>query len=442
MRILHAMVVCALLVAAAPAYAGGPLFIGSARLGHDGQPLTWNPAAMPIPYRVDSGPLSVTPNGTVAINNSTGVTRVSSMFSVWSAPTANITFANGGSLLRSGAFSGGDAATVSDFDALTASCDNVEQNPIIFDADGSLFAALVGDPSVIGFAGACQVQGGYISSAMAVLNGIFQDGVDTGTNYELTLAEFDQAFSHEFGHFIGLDHSQINVSVLASQTCASDVNAGLPLMFPVLICPARISSGLPALAPDDKAWVSRLYPGASFATQYGKITGRIYYSDGKTQMQGINVIAMKANDQTREAYSAVSGQAFTTVPGQTVTPIPSSSDFGSHDRTLIGYYEIPVLPGAYVVKAESISPYFVYGSSVGPFAVPMVLQGPSEFWNVAESATDNPFASDTVNVNAGQTVQGIDIIINATPATFDDAESPTAEDIPPEALFGEEGRLA
>ena len=46
-----------------PASAGGSLLVGGPHFGHDGQPFTWNPASMPIQYRVDPGPMAVNPGG-------------------------------------------------------------------------------------------------------------------------------------------------------------------------------------------------------------------------------------------------------------------------------------------------------------------------------------------------------------------------------------------
>jgi hypothetical protein len=98
---------------------------------------------------------------------------------------------------------------------------------------------LVGDPGIIGFAGPCALDPttGHIRSGMGMFNGQMRDGITDyygyPPNYELTAAEFDEAFAHEFGHFIGLDHSQINPEVL-QQTyprCLVNDLAGLPIMF-------------------------------------------------------------------------------------------------------------------------------------------------------------------------------------------------------------------
>ncbi|MBI3483891.1 MAG: hypothetical protein HY012_01890 [Acidobacteria bacterium] len=420
LRAALAATLTAALAAPAPVFAGGPLYVGGPNFGAEGQILTWD-VSTPIPYRIDGGPLSQSPNGTVIIANSTGIARVQGMFQNWeNVPTANVRFANAGAIQNvPPGFTDGDVDTVAEFNAVAGDCDAGNQNPILFDANGALFSALIGDPSVIGLASVCKLDAatGRIVSAMAVLNGIFQDGVDVGNNYELTTAEFDEAFTHEFGHFAGLDHSQINVSVFNGNpgACSADNLAGLPLMFPVLFCQARATAGLPILSPDDLAWISRLYPETSsgpgqtpFNSSYGTIRGTIYFSDGVSQAQGVNVIARRVSDgnalngdeSKRIAFSAVSGYRFTGRPGQSVTTNSPPSNFGSRDPQLIGVYEIPVTPGTYTVQVESIHSGFAFGSSVGPV---------------------DP--SSTITVAVGQTVSNIDIILNGTASRFDAFES-------------------
>ncbi len=423
--------------------AGGPLFVGGPSFGTEGQVITWD-VSSPIPYRIDGGPLSRNPSGIDVLSNATGVTRVQGMFLNWeNVPTSNVRFLNAGAILNVAPnFTDGDVSNVPEFAYVSDDCDAGNQNPIIFDADGSIFNALIGDPGVIGFASVCKLDSstGRIVSAMAVLNGIFQDGVDAGNNYELSVAHFDEAFTHEFGHFVGLDHSQINVSILNGQplACSADNLAGLPLMFPVLFCQARLTAGLPILSPDDLAWISRLYPETGsapgqvpFNSAYGTISGTIFFSDGITQAQGVNVIARRVSDgnagngdETRRiAFSVVSGYRFTGQPGQNVTTTSPPSDFGSRNPQLIGTYEIPVTPGTYTVQVESVDPGFDFGSGVGPLSVPIPNPGLDEFWNTGESATDTPSLTSTITVTAGQTVSNIDIILNGTAARFDAFES-------------------
>ena len=423
------------------ARAGGPLLVGGPGFGVEGQPFIWDPAAMPVQYRTDAGPLSRKPDGTVVIDNPTGIVRAQAMFQVWQdVPTAFISFNNAGPILSAGAFTDGDVSTVEEFDAVEGSCADGTQSPIIFDADGTLFDQLTGDPGVIGFAGACNLNlsTGHIVAALAALNGRFQDDIDTPSSYppnlEMTAAEFDEAMAHEFGHLAGLDHSQINVEVLQRPMgqCSTNDLAGLPLMFPFAHCQARSTASLPMLAPDDIAWISRLYPETvnappaqvPFTTRYGTISGTILFSDGVTHAQGVNVIARDAANPRRVAVSVVSGYLFTGNPGQSLTGTnDGGSPFGSRNPLLVGTYDIPVPPGTYSVEVESISQYFEGGSSAGPLSPPIPSPGPKEFWNVNESATDSTSDKNTVTVTAAGVQSEINIILNGTPARFDSFES-------------------
>ena len=125
------------------------------------------------------------------------------------------------------------------------------------------------------------------------------------------------------------------------------------------------------------------------------------------------------------AVSVVSGYRFTGNPGQSITgDNTGGSAHGSRDATLIGYYEIPVPPGTYTVEVESIDTSFQGGSGLGPLDSPIPQPGQHEYWHSDESAFDDPTASDPVTVNAGQTVDQINIILNGTQPRFDEFEDP------------------
>lgn len=412
------VLLAAILGLATCAFAGGPLMVGSSTLGVDAVPITWANGA--VSYRVDGGNFSTT------ASNATGIARVQSMFSTWtSVPTASITATNLGPILPTGAFADGDVSTVAEYNAVSSSCDAGTQSPIIFDANGSIFQTLVGDPSIIGFAGPCDVDGnGHIVTAIAMMNGSFQDGISTSTNYEITSAQFDEALTHEIGHFLGLDHSQVNVRVMDSISfCGTPGRAAIPIMFPFLICDARISYGLPKLAPDDIAWISRLYPSSSFNANYGVITGRIFFTDGIEGFQGANVLVRSTTDPDRVAFANISGFLFTGNPGQSVTgDNTGGSNFGSRNPSWEGYFEVPVPAGTYTLQIEPVNSQFSFGSSVGPPVEPYPIIGSLEYWDVNESAYDDPAASTPITVTAGTTVSGKNIIINGTPPRFDNYE--------------------
>lgn len=430
--------------------AGGPLSVTGSAAQNPGQAFVWN-VSTPIRFTVDGGPLSVTPTGATVINNSQGVARVQALFQNWqSVPTTTISYSYAGKITAPGLSSSGDVKTIQDFNAVLGTCNSGSQNPVIFDADGSLLRALGLDPLVIGFSGTCKLdpQAGYIISAFVFLNGEFQDGVTnpTNNNYELTADQFDEAITHEMGHFSGLGHSQINLDLYQSGfvgNCPLDELAGLPLMFPVEFCQSRKSAGLPILAPDDVAWISKLYPNSTYASSFGTISGFIFFSDGITHVQGLNVIARRVDDPStpenesqRIASSVVSGFQFTGNPGQSITgDNTGGSSLGSRNPALIGYYEIPVTPGTYTVQTENIDAAFTGGSSVGPLDPPALTYGAFEYWHLNESAFDDPSVKGSVIVQAGQKLSNINIILNQTPPRFDLFEDGEAQLKQPPFLF-------
>jgi hypothetical protein len=449
-----ALLCTALLLPAQALLAGGPLQVGGTGAGVPGVPLLWD-NTKPIAYRVDGGPLSQQPNGgPVAIDNAAGVARVNGMFANWAAvPTANLAFSNAGGLLAipsSGFPAGGDVQTAQQFLNVVGdpsvqatpdpnSCNGGGQSPIIFDANGSIFDALGLPPEVIGFAFQCDYNPstGKVISAGAILNGRFQDGINNPSagNLELTKDEFNQAFTHEFGHFLGLGHSQINVDLFlkaingTAYTCTTDDTAGMPLMFPVLgICPAKVTAGVPIIAVDDAAWISKLYPVGSpppsgktgYSSAYGSVSGTVFFSDGITPAQGVNIIARSTSSPRRNAASVVSGDLFTGNPGQTTTCINPSNPtvatcsnlgdpFGSRDTRLIGQFDIPLPPGTYTISVESVYSGFTGGSSLTPLDPPIPIAGTFS-------------ATASVSVKAA-TATNFNITLLGTPPRFDAFES-------------------
>ncbi len=391
----------ALALAAASAGAGGPLF-----LDEDGDAFLWS-TAQPIAYRTDGGNLSSQVTGAAA------QVRVDGMFDVWeNVPSSSIRYQRAGPILAVAGFSDGDVSTAAEYDAVEGSCGNGSQSPIVYDVDGSLFEDLGQDSSVIGFAGPCAVNGaGQIVSGIAVMNGIFQDGVSTSENFELTAPEFDAAFIHEFGHFSGLDHSQVNVSC-AFSNCGADNLQGLPTMFPFLM-----SEQQRTLSTDDIAWISWLYPQAGaggFTATHGRISGVVYFSDGESHAQLVNVVARRVdtggNEDRLFAASSVSGYRFGFIHGNSITGAQSNGA-GSQNPAHIGLFEIPVPAGSYTLEVEGIYEEFVEGSSVGPgfFIIPLPGEAPPPSAPIAVSANEHE--------------DGHDVILIGTDPRFDDFET-------------------
>jgi hypothetical protein len=396
-----------LLLSSSASLAGGPLLMRS-----NGAPYVWN-SAIPIIYRTDNGPLSA------SVDEATARGRVLAMFNVWQdVTTANISYArattaagNGvGFIGNTGAFAGGDVDTVAEYDAVEADCGVGNQSPVIYDANATIFFDLgLDETTVIGFAGPCSINATQFVAGQVVMNGLFQDGMPAPVA-DLSAAEFDAALIHEIGHFSGLDHSQVNVN--CNTGCGADDLAGLPTMFPFLI---HVSQG--ALAPDDIAWISRLYPqtgaGTTFAGTHGTITGSVFFSDGQSHAKSVNVVARRVdaggNEDRRIAVSVISGFKFTSDLGNPILNT-LASPFGTILPGDIGLYEIPVPAGSYTIEVESIDPEFVDGSSIGDF--PIAMPGTA------------PPPTAAIAVGAGVTVTGINVTLIGTDPRFDQFEGP------------------
>jgi hypothetical protein len=163
-----------------------------------------------------------------------------------------------------------------------------------------------------------------------------------------------------------------------------------------------------------------LYPAASFASGFGRITGQVLRSDGITPFQGAFVTARRVGDPRVTSVGMVSGARY----------VPSAPG-GPPAASLRGFFELPGLPaGSYTVEVESVDPAFTGGSSVGPLDPPAVLPGPAEFWSGASEAganpPDDPSVATSVAVTAGATQTGINVVLNAIPAaTNDTCAAPT-----------------
>ena len=424
-RLVLVVLVLAVLAGIA-ARAGGPLVVGGPGMA-EGVPFIWT--INPLTYWTDLGNLGWMDN--TAANN-----LVQEAFQAWQdVPTATISFSSSGPL-------GADVTALNIMPVMDAleNCSTLPGDPgggiakprtIIYDTDGSILEGLGEDPnSVLGFATAlCLTTDGVnnnFNRGFALINGQFVTGPTSTTLVKAVMI-------HEFGHMIGLDHSQINLNCLTSY-CApgSDDLEGVPTMFPVLIDDVAMST----LATDDIAAISALYPESTFPTSTGRITGHVLFSDGQTPAQGFNVIARKTDDALVTAVSSVSGFLYTVDVGSPLIPSWYGSAFGSRDPALIGYYDLPGLPpGDYTVEVEAINNSgdhpFVDGSSVGPignygfqFPLPSLLPTPPpctpEYLLSGATASCSSATATTVSVAPGSPVStGTDVILIGTPPRYD-----------------------
>lgn len=358
----------------------GPLLVNK-----NGEVVVWD-TDQPVLFTPDQGRLGL-------FSNVEAIKTTSELFGIWeNIPTSSITFEQDGQLNDDI-----DGRNILSFLNSTGS----DMSPIIFDDDGSIIDALNGvgaNEVVIGSAGinSISVINGVmknIVSGLAIMNGRFFDGLSKPD--DLLLEDFRGTFAHEFGHFIGLGHTQINMGQL---TLHNPDN--VPLMFPVSI------NGIgETVQIDDVASVSSLYPASSFNRSSAVITGRVFLEDGVTQFQGANVIARNVSNPDVIAISSVSGFLH-------IDPADPDSR-GSNDSSLIGFYEIRGLEaGDYIVVVEQIDPSFSGGSRVGPLDNPVPLPFIPESYNDGESNSDIDECASVISVSPGEIVQDIDFIIN------------------------------
>jgi hypothetical protein len=375
----------------------GPLVVNGA-----GSPLVWN--ANPVPFNPDRGTLG-------SLNNSSAVAAVRANFNVWGAvPTTTLGFAHAGLLPVD--------VTAANWPSYLGRCDR--RSEIVFDTDGTIVDDLFGvgaSNDILGFAGpGCgSLVPPVITEGTALLNGKWIDGISSGTNPEISLEEFNGVFVHEFGHYVNLDHSQINLAEAFDGDPGN--NDAVATMFPFAVKGA----GAATLHLDDQVSISTLYPTPAFATGFGRLAGTVLRADGVTPFQGAYVIARRIGNPRLEAVGVASGaRYFPAAPGG---PPPAS---------LLGFYEIPGLPpGEYTLEIEEISPLFNGSSSVGPLDPPARLPGVPEFYNGSNEAATNPpdDPSEWVPVAslAGVDQEGLDFIINGLPVPpHDDCSTPRA----------------
>ncbi len=396
-RWVSGVVLAALMLTGASAHAAGPLLVTNG-----GTPYRW---LGEVTYNPDQGALGLRTNAQATAD-------VASNFAVWQAvPTATVTFRNAGALPVNVDATCPSATCWQNF---LGNCSD-GQSPIIYDADGSITDDVYGEGannSILGFAGPeCAFSSNAsITQGSAVLNGRWIDGINTASNREMSLASFNAVFIHEFGHYVNLDHSQVNLAEALDGTSAND--DAIATMFPFL----RSGTQQATLNLDDEVSVSMLYPEPSFASSTGKLAGTIKRSDG-TSFQGAHVIARRVGNPRLAAVGVVSGARY----------------HAGGSAALQGLYEIPGLPpGDYTVEIEQIYPSFTGGSSVGPVDPPATLPGPPELWNGAnESGTsaDDPAQSTVIAVGAATSIASIDVVINGAGSA--PTATRTATPVPP-----------
>ncbi len=257
-------------------------------------------------------------------------------------------------------------------------------NPLIIDEDGEIMGDFFGAGNkftTLGFASIISFDTvtGHAVRGEAVFNASCLEGFEVAgcpASISFSDDDFTSFIVHEVGHFLGLDHSQVN---LTESTDADDTNDRfITTMFPTFI----LDNGADFKTPekDDRVGLAQLYPASDFESSTWVLQGTALDTD-KDQVQCVNLVARNVSDPRVDAVSALSG------------------DFAPA-RTQDGHFEIPGLtPGAtYQLDFERIGTGFLGASGYTPCRGSSGEASPPSVVGFTSSQTYTAFGGTTLTV--------------------------------------------
>lgn len=355
MKNLFCLPILVFLFLSLPAFAGGPFIVTE-----EGTPVVWGEDPV-ISYHPEEGGCSI-------FDNSEMLTKLGSVLATWEDLTeADVGFLQvndrltdiNGDNYETYIYTG--SGTTTNNNTLTDSF-----NAVAFDNNGDIVAAVAGEANrylVLGFAAinAYSLSTGIVSDGMAVLNcrcvgthPIYDTCTSGGATITVSEAELDFTILHEFGHFLNLDHSQVNLDLFDNGIASDD--ADIPIMFPYSF---DTSVGTDP-REDDVVALAALYPSDEFLGARCLITGDLLDEAGNP-LRCADVQAI--TDDLSETVAYVSG---TSAAAEDNNGDNDTVDDGECNSNC-GHFELYLVPGReYTVTVKSIDPSFTGGSGVGP----------------------------------------------------------------------------
>ncbi|MBI2082853.1 MAG: hypothetical protein HYT76_04710 [Deltaproteobacteria bacterium] len=232
------------------------------------------------------------------------------------------------------------------------------KNPIVIDDDGAVVAKFFGTSNrytTLGFAAVIShdKDTGKAVKGEAVFNAACLSGVALSDCGGLSFSDddFTSFIVHEIGHFLGLNHAQVNLDEADDTDTSNDDK--ITTMHP-FFTPGN-GANFKTPEKDDKVGLAFLYPASNFSSSTFTISGTIHDTNGTTEFACANVIARNADTSKSrvDAVSFVSGQ------------MCADGDF---DKSCDGNYEIHGLDPAasYLVTVEKINKDIKSASGIPP----------------------------------------------------------------------------
>lgn len=316
------------------------------------------------------------------------------------------------------------------------SSNNVQDglNPILFDNDGEIVDAATGVSNgrytILGFANPA---GFSVSSGNSSLYTAIVDGqalfncycLDNGSgspahsdcgSIVFSTSDLDFTMIHEMGHFMNLDHTQLNSSLVSDGN--SDNDDDIPTMYPQSVNASKQKTPM----EDDHVAMASLYPTSDFFTagstssNFCKVTGTLLDSSSR-EMRCADVQMIDSADDSF-SLSFTSGAY---APATDDNSDGDTADSGECDSGC-GNFQFFLRPGrTYALKIKPINSSFTGGSGISPCVNSQLASCPNNGKACVkdETLTTNA-AGETISTKitnqctAGATVALGNIVSNST----------------------------